>query len=187
MVSGIELRWLFKLRVVVARCGEMDLGRWWNTNRQLGAAGASVLRRGFPRTYHFAQARSVIAVAGNRCGQVFAPPSGFVTLWRLTEDYEDALDANWESWLEDPSSWSSFFEQVAAIASPDLAAALRHLELVAGDQAALLHGVKPTADGRALLVPALFPSGREVLAQLALGFAKAPMGSPVVPYARAAG
>jgi hypothetical protein len=37
-----------KLRLVVARVGEMDLARWWNTQGQLGALGSSVLQRGFP-------------------------------------------------------------------------------------------------------------------------------------------
>jgi hypothetical protein len=34
-VGDIELDWLLKLRIVVARYGEMDLARWWNTDRQL--------------------------------------------------------------------------------------------------------------------------------------------------------
>ena len=179
----IDFDWLLRLRVIVARCGEMDLARWWNTNRQLGTAGASVLRRGFPRTHHFAQARSVITVAGHRCAQVFAPPAS-VTLWWLTEDIEDTFDAKWEGWLEEAPAWRSFFEAAATISSPDLVVALRHFKLVVDDEVAALDHMKPAADGRAIMVPGVFPGGRQVVAQLALGFSKATPGSLIVPYAR---
>lgn len=74
-----NLAWLLKIRTAVARVGEMDLARWWNSTGQLGPQGSSVLRRGFPRTHHFAQARSVFMVAADRCAQIFDPP-GSVTL-----------------------------------------------------------------------------------------------------------
>jgi hypothetical protein len=47
-LPAFDLERLFKLRLVVARTGEMDVARWWNTKGQLGRMGASVLRRGFP-------------------------------------------------------------------------------------------------------------------------------------------
>lgn len=179
----IDFDWLLKLRVIVARCGEMDLARWWNTNRQLGTTGASVLRRGFPRTHHFAQARSVITVAGHRCAQVFAPPD-CVTLWWLTEDIEDTFDAKWEGWVDQAPAWRPFFEDAATISSPDLIGALRRFKLVMDDEVAALDAMKPAADGRAIMVPKPFPGGREVIAQLALGFSKAASGSMIVPYAK---
>ncbi len=58
-ISATSLELILKLRVVVGRFGEMDLAGWWNTRGQLGPLGAPVLRRGFPRTHCFAQARSV--------------------------------------------------------------------------------------------------------------------------------
>ena len=67
----LDLDLLLKLRVLVARFGEMDLAKWWNTKGQLGKVGALALRRGFPRTHRFAQARSVFAVAAHRCAEVF--------------------------------------------------------------------------------------------------------------------
>lgn len=79
---SIDLDRLLKLRLVVARFGEMDLAKWWNTKGQLGRLGSATLRRGFPRTHYFAQARSVFAVAAQRCRDVFEPPE-CVTLWRL--------------------------------------------------------------------------------------------------------
>lgn len=70
----LDLDHLLKLRLVIARFGEMDLAKWWNTKGQLGRMGAFALRRGFPRTYRFAQARAVFAVASARCAEVFDPP-----------------------------------------------------------------------------------------------------------------
>src|SRR4051794_8415711 len=103
----IDLDWLLKLRIAIARCGEMDLARWWNTNKHLGTSGASVLRRGFPRTHHFAQAQSLFVAAAHRCGQVFNPPA-CATLWRLTDEIEEAFDARWETWLDNASEWRPF-------------------------------------------------------------------------------
>ena len=108
----LDLEWLLKIRTVIARIGEMDVARWWNSTGQLGPQGASVLRRGFPRTHYFAQTRSVCMVAAARCAQIFDPP-GSVTLWRLTDTIEERLDVLWESWLDDVISWRPFFERVA--------------------------------------------------------------------------
>src|SRR5690349_2368177 len=88
----IDLERLLKLRVLVARFGEMDCAKWWNTKGQLGRLGAAALRRGFPRTRYFAQARSVFAVAGHRCAEIFDPPH-CVTLWSLPENLEEEFDA----------------------------------------------------------------------------------------------
>ncbi|MGE0823064.1 MAG: BrxE family protein [Candidatus Binatia bacterium] len=85
MTSGeqrIDLDRLLKLRLVVARYGEMDIARWWNTQGLLGRRGAVVLKRGFPTTHPFVQARVVFAVAQSRCHELFDPP-GCMTLWSL--------------------------------------------------------------------------------------------------------
>ena len=95
---------LLKLRIVVARCGEMDRLKWWNTKGQLGPLGQTALRRGFPRTHWFVQARSVFAVAEHRCQELFGLPDA-VTLWRLTEDIEEQFDARWEHWLDHAADW----------------------------------------------------------------------------------
>src|SRR3954468_6536802 len=99
---------LLKLRLIVARVGEMDLAKWWNTRGQLGRLGTTALRRGFPRTHFFAQARSVFAVAAHRCDELFSPPM-CVTLWRLPEAVEEEFDARWERWVDDPDAWEEFF------------------------------------------------------------------------------
>lgn len=182
-VEAIDFDWLFKLRVAVGRCGEMDLARWWNTNRQLGTSGANVLGRGFPRTLFFAQAQSVIAVAQHRCAQLFDPP-GYATLWNLTEEIEDAFDSNWESWLDDASRWRPFFETIAAVRSWDLVATLEHLGLVTQDEINTLHHLKRPDHGYAVQIPGLFDGHRGVVSLLALGFSMGSISEPVIPYAR---
>lgn len=47
-----------KLRLVVARLGEMDRLRWWNTKGMLGNLGKMAISRGFPKTHVFARCQS---------------------------------------------------------------------------------------------------------------------------------
>ena len=117
---------LLKFRLVVARFGEMDIAKWWNTRGQLGRLGTLALRRGLPRTHYFAQARSIFAVAGNRCREVFAPPSG-VTLWHLPEEIEEEFESHWEQWLDSADQWVPFFQKLEVIQQSDLKEALQSL------------------------------------------------------------
>src|ERR1035437_5067895 len=112
--STVDLDRLLKLRLLVARFGEMGLARWWNTKGQLGGLGAATIRRGFPRTYRFAQARSVFAVAAHRCAEVFDPPNS-VTLWRLPEAIEAEFEARWEHWLDHGAEWEAFFQKLEGL------------------------------------------------------------------------
>src|SRR5688572_28433555 len=112
--SSINFDRLLKLRLIVARFGEMDIAKWWNTQGQLGRLGAAALRRGFPRTHYFAQARSVFAVAAHRCAEVFEPP-GSVTLWRLPEAIEEEFDTRWEHWLDHAEEWQPFFGKLEGV------------------------------------------------------------------------
>lgn len=180
-VSARELDRLLKLRVVVARFGEMDLARWWNTNGQLSRLGAATLRRGLPRTHHFAQARSVFAVAEHRCAEIYDPPNA-VTLWRLPADIEQAFDARWEHWLDDASTWAAFFAQVEELDATDLAAALRHLDLTTDADLAATRQFRPTAGGRAVQLPGDFTGSAADLSALALGFSHGAPGQLAVPY-----
>src|SRR5688572_14208279 len=99
----------------------MDLARWWNTKGQLGALGEATLRRGFPRTHYFAQARSVFAVASARCTELVGG-AGCVTLFHLPEAVEDEFESKWEAWLGSAEAWEPFFREVASLASHDLPA-----------------------------------------------------------------
>lgn len=179
----VDLDRLLKLRLVVARFGEMDVARWWNTQGQLGRYGAVALRRGFPRTHRFAAARSVFAVADHRCAEVFDPPRS-VTLWRLPEATEEEFDARWEQWLDDASSWAPFFEKLEAITGTDLAAVLRQFGLAGERDVEALGKLKRSAEGKAVQLPGTFSGSDEDVTLLALGFARGEPGSLSVPYAR---
>src|SRR5690242_18051920 len=151
----IDLEKLLRLRLVVARFGELDNSRWWNTKGQLGKLGASVLRRGFPRTYCFAQARSVFAVAAQRCDEVFNPPS-CVTLWKLPESFEEDFDRRWEHWLDNASGWAEFFQRIEVLGSTDLVEILLNLELVTETDLDTYTKLRCSAEGRAVPLPGVY-------------------------------
>ena len=186
MEEKIDLEWLLRVRVVVARCGEMDAMKWWNTNGQLGPLGAKVIQRGFPRTHYFAQARSVFAVAASRCEQVFDPPNS-VTLWRLPEDVEEAFDARWESWLDDADAWKPFFASVERLKDFEIVSALKALSLVDDADVQAIGKLKADVGGKGVRVAATFELGRAAMCLLALGFSKSTKSDLVVPYARLPG
>jgi hypothetical protein len=177
----MDLDWLLRLRLIVARCGEMDAQRWWNAEGQLGPYGARVLKRGFPRTHHFAQARSVFAVAAHRCAEIFDPP-GSVTFWRLPDDVEEAFDARWEGWLDAAPIWAPFFESVAAFKDFDIAAALKGLSLVDDADVVAAAGFQLADGEKGVLVPGPFDFGCKAVALLALGFGRGAKGDLRVPY-----
>lgn len=182
--TELDYDWLLKLRVAVARCGEMDLARWWNTNKQLGPSGSSVLKRGFPRTHHFAQARSVMAVASHRCEELLSL-SDAITLWRLPEALEDRFESLWETWLDHHAEWRSYFEAVAAIRTSDVIAVLTELGLVTSNDIKALRAIKVAPDGRKLNVGKSFIGERRQIALLALGFSVGRVSDPVIPFVRA--
>lgn len=184
-LPAIDLDRLLKLRLLVARFGEMDLAKWWNTKGQLGRLGAAALRRGFPRTYRFAQARSVFAVAAQRCSEVFDPP-GCVTLWRLPEVVEEEFDARWEFWLDHASDWTASFEALEALQGNDLVSILRRFELVGERDLESYAKLRRSAEGRAVPFPGVFSSTDSDVALPALGFARGEPGALAVPYARKA-
>jgi hypothetical protein len=178
----VDLEKLLKLRLVVARFGEMDKARWWNTRGQLGRLGTTAVRRGFPRTHYFAQARAVFAVAAHRCREVF-DADGVVTLWRLPPLIEDQFEARWEHWLDHAADWTDFFQGVGSLAENDLIA---DLHVVGGatdrDLEAFAH-VPHSAGVRAFELPNPFSETNEDIALLAIGFSRGEPGSLVVPYA----
>ena len=182
--ADIDLDRLLKLRLFVARFGEMDLARWWNTKGQLGRLGAAVLRRGFPRTYRFAQARSVFAVV-HRCSEVFEPP-GCVTLWRLPEAIEDEFDSRWEHWLDNATEWSPLFEQLETLQGNDLPTVLRSFDVVTESDLADFATLRRSAEGRAVPLPGIFAGTDSDISLLALGFGRGEPSSLAVPYIRRA-
>lgn len=177
---GIDVDQLLKLRLVVARIGEMDIARWWNTQGQLGALGASVLRRGFPRTHQFAGARSVFAVAAHRTREVYDPPQS-VTLWNLPPELEDEFGMQWEHWLDNPSEWTVFFDQLADV-TPDVEAELAKRDLISEVQSERLRRLRRSADFRAVEVPGEFAGTGDDITMLALAFARSEPEQLAVPY-----
>lgn len=181
-MSEIDFDRLLQLRLAVARFGEMDIAKWWNTTGQLGRWGSRALRRGFPRTHSFAQARSVFAVAAHRCAERFDAPDA-VTLWRLPETLEEEFDARWEHWLDNASAWLPFFEKVESIQGQDLVETLHGLGLVTGPDVASFQKLRTSSEGRAVPLPEPFSGRNEDLALLALGFACGGIGALAVPWA----
>src|SRR5262245_39007618 len=181
--DAIDLDRLLKLRLVIARFGEMDMAKWWNTKGQLGRLGAAALRRGFPRTHHFAQARSVFAVAAHRCAEVFDPP-GCVTLWRLPESIEEEFDGRWEHWLDNASEWAPFFQRLEALQDSDLVEILGSFDIVNDGDVERLVRLRRSAEGRAVPLPGIFSGTDDDVALLAIGFARGEVGSLAGHYAR---
>lgn len=182
--TELDYEWLLKLRVAIARCGEMDLARWWNTGKQLGAPGASVLKRGFPRTHYFAQARGVMAVASHRCDQLLGQTDA-ITLWRLPEAVEERFESLWETWLDRHVEWRPYFEAVAALRSGDVIAATTDLGLVTSDEVKTILALRAAPEGRGLAVGDNFTGKRPQIALLALAFSVGRASDPVVPFVRA--
>jgi len=181
--GSVDLDRVLKLRLVVARFGEMDLAKWWNTRGQLGRIGTAALCRGFPRTHYFAQARSVFAVAAHRCSEVFDPP-GCVTLWRLPEEIEEEFNMRWEHWLDGMAEWQPFFQRVEGLQGTDLVETLRGFQLVTDRDVEAFGRLRRTADGRAVQLPGVFDASDAQISLLALGFARGEFGALAVPYSR---
>ena len=181
----VDLDRLLRLRLVVARFGEMDLARWWNSNGMLGRHGAVVLERGFPATHYFAQARVVFAVARSRCQERFDPP-GSMTLWDLPAQLEDAFEDHWQAWL-DEEGWVPMFERLASLGGENLLHALTGFELLSQEQCDAVGKLRRAAGGRAVPLSGTHVANDEVITLLAAGFSLGQVESPAIPYARLAG
>lgn len=174
---------LLKLRLIVARFGEMDLAKWWNTRGQLGRLGTAAIRRGFPRTHYFAQARSVCAVAAHRCREIFDPPDS-VTLWSFPQAIEEEFEAKWEHWLDRANEWQSFFLSLENLKANDLKLTLHAFDAVTDHELEISSRLRRSEVGRAVPLSEPFSGSDQDIALLALGFARGETGSLVVPYAR---
>lgn len=182
-VAPIDFDRLLKLRLVVARHGEMDRAKWWNTNGVLGKNGAMLLARGLPRTHRFAQARIVFAVARARCHELFDPP-GCMTLWSLPADLEDRFDARWQDWMDAGSTWDGLFADLQTLPSEDLVENLRHFGLIDAQASEAVAKLRRAAEGKAVPLSGAFEPSDEVMTLLAAGFARGEVGKPAVPYAK---
>ena len=182
-MQRIDFDQLLKLRLVVARFGEMDIAKWWNTRGQLGRLGAAAIRRGFPRTHYFAQARTVFAVAGFRCCDVFNPPHS-VTLWQLPESVEEEFETHWERWLDQADQWKPFFQELEGLKGDELMTVFQSYNLITDEDSELFSRLRRSAEGRAVPLPRPFTATNQDITSLALGFARGEPSALAVPYAR---
>ena len=182
-IPTIDFDRLFKLRLVVARHGEMDAARWWNTQGMLGRRGAVVLKRGFPSTYHFAQARIVFEVAKSRCHELFDPP-GCMTLWSLPAEIEEQFQEHWQGWLDETDMWTPVFQTVEAQSGGDLLKALGELDLLSQSQFDTVAKLRRSAENRAVPISGTFRPNDNIVTLLAAGFTRGEAGNPAIPYAR---
>jgi hypothetical protein len=183
-VKPINPSLLLKLRLAVARHGEMDGAAWWNTRGVLGRLGKAGLSRGFPATHYFAQARIAFAVATARCAEVFNPP-GCHTLWNLPPEIEDALDSHWQAWCRSPDEWVPCFELLAAPAGGSLLDLLNILEALDTTARTNIGKLKLSVQGKAVQLPGTGTPDNAALMLLAAGFSLGSKGSLTVPYLRA--
>lgn len=181
--TPLDLDRLLKLRLVVARHGEMDLAGWWNTKGMLGRYGGMALGRGFPRTHFFAQAKVVFAVARARCKEIYDPPDA-VTLWELPAEIEDQFQERWHDWLDDLEAWSPFFEDLQQLPAGDLLDALEKADLLAPQQRDAVGKLRRSAEGRAVLISDHDRPTDEALTLLAAAFSRGEKGALAVPYLR---
>ncbi len=182
-IDDKDLDHLVRLRLVVARVGEMDNARWWNTKGLLGRLGAMALERGFPKSHYFAQARGVFSVAANRCREVFDPPDA-ITLWKLPAELEDRFESMWPIWTEEPADWNPLFEKLSEVGGSDLLTTMRDLDVIDDKEIGEAKKLRRAADNRAVPLPGAHELSRSTLTMLAAGFFRGEPGQPAIPYAR---
>ena len=151
--SDLDMDRLLKFRLLVARFGEMDQARWWNTRGVLGPVGEMALRRGFSKTHLFAQARLVFAVASHRCRSVYDPPQS-ITLWNLPVAVEDQFEIRWTDWIASAEAWKAFFRELHAPKGTDLLTEAGRLDLADDELLREARQLKRAAENRAVPIPA---------------------------------
>ena len=179
----VDLERLLKLRLVVARHGEMDAACWWNTQGMLGRRGALVLKRGLPSTHFFAQARVVFEVAKSRCRELFDPP-GCMTLWSLPAEVEDKFEEQWQEWLDETTAWGTVFETIQAQSGTNLLASLNELDLLSNPQMERVGTLRRSAENRAVQIGGTYSPNDDIITLLAAAFSRGEAGQPSIPYAR---
>jgi hypothetical protein len=181
MIPTIDHDRLLRLRLIVARYGEMDLMGWWNTNGVLGPLGSAVYRRGFPRTAPFAQARVVFAVARHRTRELWNPPA-CATLWNLPMQLEDAFEDHWQAWIDQDEHWAPLFQALTKLRAGDLLEQLSELGALDADGVAQARELKRSVDHRAVRLAGPRAIDDKVLGLLAAGFFRGEPKAPAIPY-----
>jgi hypothetical protein len=180
-MAGIDLSLLFKLRLIVARFGEMDCAKWWNTQGILGRYGTMALSRGFPRTHRFAQAKVAFAVAAQRCREVYPHPNAY-TLWDLPPDIEDTFNEKWHGWIGKAEAWEPVFQSLEDISGAELLDLLQAMALATPEHIEKISGLKGSAEGHSVQIAEGGTINDDLLVMLAAAFCKGEAGKPIIPY-----
>jgi len=181
--ARIDFDRLLRLRLVVARHGEMDAAQWWNTQGVLSRRGSSVYKRGLPRTHFFAQARVVFAVARARCQELFAPPKS-MTLWHLPAEIEDQFEDHWQQWIDDGDNWMPMFEKLSTYDGNNLLGFLRECELITDEDIKKTEKLRRSSENRAVPIQGIHRPSDEIITLLAAGFARGETGNAAIPYTK---
>ncbi|MCK6527603.1 BrxE family protein [Myxococcota bacterium] len=184
-MHAIDFDRLFRLRLVVARLGEMDRLGWWNTRGVLGPLGRTLYERSFPRTAPFAQARVALAVARARTRELWNPPA-CATLFSLPPEVEEVFEDHLQDWMDQPDRWAPFFAALTGLQG-DVLHGLRSLEVLGEAELARARHLKRSVDGRAVPLPGVCALDDETLGLLAAGFFRGEREAPAIPYARLEG
>jgi hypothetical protein len=169
--------------MAVARQGEMDRSKWWNTNGLLSQVGELAISRGFPKSHVFARARAAFAVASARSEEVFNPPDSY-TLWRLPVEIEDQLEDAWAGWLESPDEWKDLLERIDAAGSNDLVSVLTSLELVSEQTVNRAKGRRRADDLKSVPLKMDGETVIEAIELLAVAHGSSAPGKLAVPFIR---
>lgn len=171
------------LRMAVARQGEMDRSKWWNTKGLLSRVGELAISRGFPKSHVFARCRAAFAVASSRSDEVFNPPDSY-TLWRLPVEIEDQLEDAWAGWLESPDEWKDLLGRIDAVGGNDLVSVLTSLELVSEKSANRAEGLRRADDLKSVPIKLSDDTVNEAIEILAAAHNCSELGKLAVPFIR---
>jgi len=179
----LNVKNIVALRMAIARHGEMDRTKWWNTKGLLGPLGELALSRGFPKTHVFARSRAAFAVASSRSDEVFNPPDSF-TLWRLPVEIEDRVDDAWSKWLESPADWTSFLERLDRTTSMKVPAMLVELDIVSSTSVEKASRLRRDDDLKSVPIRSRGESVQQSVEILALAHSFSEAGKLAVPFIR---
>ena len=183
---NVDLQRVMKLRLVVARFGEMDRAKWWNSKGMLANLGELAVSRGLPKTHLFARARAVFEVARHRCDEVFNAPDAF-TLWKLPAELEDHLEDAWSEWLEDQEPWQRFLAEVNESVNGDFLQFLQSIDLVSKDVAEQTKRLRRADDQRSVPLSQMNEVTESTIELLAGAFSRGEPGKLAVPYVQVEG
>ena len=171
------------LRMAVARQGEMDRSKWWNTKGLLSRVGELAISRGFPKSHVFARSRAAFAVASARSEEVFNPPDSY-TLWRLPVEIEDQLEDAWAGWLESPDEWKDLLERIDAAGGNDFVSMLTSLELVSEQSSNRAKGLRRADDLKSVPLKLEGETVIEAIELLAVAHGSSESRKLAVPFIR---